>query len=78
MHCTVCVPLFVCLCAVNWAIRSVISDCVERRMLLFLLVVDLGGQQRRGPCLQCQADCNYHKLKHDTAHCDSLMKAFIG
>lgn len=27
----------------------------------------------------CQADdCNYHKLEHDTAHRDSLMKAFIG
>lgn len=27
----------------------------------------------------CQADdYNYHKLKHDTAHRDSLMKAFIG
>lgn len=27
----------------------------------------------------CQADdCNYYKLKHDTAHRDSLMKAFIG
>lgn len=32
-----------------------------------------------GSLLACQADdCNYDKLKHDTAHCDSLMKAFIG
>lgn len=32
-----------------------------------------------GSPLACQADdCNYYKLKHDTAHRDSLMKAFIG
>lgn len=32
-----------------------------------------------GSLRACQTDdCNYHKLKHDTAHRDSLMKAFIG
>lgn len=33
----------------------------------------------QGSLPACQADdCNYHKLKHDTARRDSLMKAFIG
>lgn len=32
-----------------------------------------------GSPLACQADdCNYDKLKHDTAHREFLMKAFIG